>query len=149
MKIINRKFNRQYEAFEKYEAGIVLSGSEVKSVRQGGFRLDNAFVKFLEDGPYLINSEIPKYKFAYDKNYDPRRSRKILLKRDEILRILVKLKGGRGLTIVPVSCYNKGALLKLEIALARGRKDFQKRKYEKQKEIKRQINKEVKEIIKR
>jgi SsrA-binding protein len=147
MKIINRKINREYEVFEKYEAGIVLSGSEVKSIKQGGLRLDNSFIKFLEDGPYLINAEVPKYKFSGEKNYDPRKSRKILLNKGEILRISTKIKSSRGLTIVPVSCYNKGVHLKLEIALVRGRKDFQKRKFDKQREIDKREKREAKEYL--
>jgi SsrA-binding protein len=147
MKILNRKINREYEVFEKYQAGIVLSGSEVKSVRQGGLRLENSFIKFLEDGPYLINAEIPKYRFSGEKNYDPKKSRKILLNKDEILKISTKIKSSRGLTIVPTSCYNKGVHLKLEIALVRGRKEFQKRKFDKKKEISKRGKREVKEYL--
>ncbi|MFH1827160.1 MAG: SsrA-binding protein [bacterium] len=147
MKIINRKFNRDYNLVEKFEAGIALIGAEVKSVRQGGLKLDGSHIAFLKDGPYLINADIPKYKFAVIKDYDPKRSRRILLTNKEILRIKGKLTGSRGLTVAPVSCYNKGALLKLEIALARGRKDLEKRKYDKKKTIARNQKKEAKEYI--
>src|SRR3990167_9997179 len=136
MKIINRKFLRDFAIVEKFDAGIALTGSEVKSIRQGGLRLEGAHIAFLEDGPYLIDAEISKYKFADNDTYDPKRSRRILLQDKEILRIKGRLNSGRGLTVVPVSCYNKNALLKLEIALARGRKEKGKRNYEKQKSIK-------------
>ncbi len=148
MKIINRKFLRDFDLVEKFEAGIALTGSEVKSIRQGGLRLEGAHIAFLEDGPYLIGAEISKYRFAKDDAYDPKRSRKVLLQDKEILRIKGRLNSGRGLTVVPISCYNKNALLKLEIALVRGRKDLEKRKHDKQKTIKRDEKRRVKEYIK-
>ena len=148
MKIINKNFLRDFEVIEKFEAGIALTGAEVKSIRQGGLRLESAHIAFLEDGPHLINAEVSKYKFAKDDAYDPKRSRKILLKDKEILRIKGRLNSGRGLTVVPISCYNRRALLKLEIALVRGRKDIEKRKYDKQKTIKKDEKREVKEYLK-
>lgn len=147
MKIINKKFYRDYEEIESYEAGIVLTGGEVKSVKSGGLRLEDSYVKILSDGLYLINANIPKYKFDNNKNYNPTRSRKLLLKKKEILRIAIKMKSD-GLTIVPKSCYNKGDLLKLEIALVRGRKDREKRKLEKERDIKREEERELKEYLK-
>jgi len=149
MKIINRKFSRDYQAIESFEAGIVLTGGEVKSIKEGRLRLDDSYVKFLDDGPYLVNAEIPPYRFASSQDYDPKRSRKLLLNKKEIIRLKTKLKSASGLTVVPVSCYNKGKLLKLEIALARGRKEIEKRKLEKKREIEREGEKEVKEWIKR
>ncbi len=148
MKIINRKFSRDFDVVEKFDAGIALTGAEVKSIRQGSMRLESAHIAFLEDGPYLIGAEISKYRFADNDSYDPKRSRRILLQDKEILRIKGRLNSGRGLTVVPVSCYNKNALLKLEIALVRGRKDIEKRKYDKQKTIKRDEKRRVKEYIK-
>ncbi|MCS6956736.1 MAG: SsrA-binding protein SmpB [Patescibacteria group bacterium] len=147
MKIVNKKFYRDYEEIESFEAGIVLTGAEVKSVKAGGLKLEDSYVKILSDGPYLINANIPNYKFNNEKNYNPTRSRKLLLKKKEILKIAVKMKAG-GLTIAPKSCYNKGRLLKLEIALARGRKDIEKRKLEKKKDIIREKEKEAKEYLK-
>jgi len=138
---------RDYEAVEKFEAGLSLIGAEVKSVRQGGLRLEGSYIAFLKDGPHLVGADISKYRFADNKNYDSKRSRKILLTNKEILKIKGKLTSGRGLTVVPMSCYNKGALLKLEIAIVRGRKDLQKRKYDKQKTIDRNEKREVKEFI--
>ncbi|MCX7955670.1 MAG: SsrA-binding protein SmpB [Patescibacteria group bacterium] len=147
MKIVNKKFYHDYEEIESFEAGIVLTGAEVKSVKAGGLKLEDSYVKILSDGPYLINANIPNYKFNNEKNYNPTRSRKLLLKKKEILKIAVKMKAG-GLTIAPKSCYNKGRLLKLEIALARGRKDIEKRKLEKKKDIIREKEKEAKEYLK-
>ncbi len=148
MKIFNRKFRRDYQEVEKYEAGIVLTGAEVKSIRTGGLRLDDSYVKFLEGEPYLINAEIVPYRFAKIDSVDPKRNRKILLHNKEMVRIQTKLRGAGSLTVVPVSCYNRGDLIKLEIALARGRKEIGRRKYEKEKDIKRSEQRETKEYIK-
>src|SRR3989338_1370389 len=135
MKIINRKFHRNYREIEKYEAGIVLTGAEVKSIRSGGLRIDDAFVRIMGSEVYLINAEIPIYQFARNSTYESKRSRKLLLHKRELLKLKVKMASG-GLTLAPVSCYNKGPLIKLEIALVKGRKDLEKRKLEKKRDIK-------------
>ncbi|TRZ52397.1 SsrA-binding protein SmpB [bacterium] len=147
MKIINRKFHRNYREIEKYEAGIVLSGGEVKSIRAGGLRIDDAFVRIMGSELYLINAEIPIYKFARNETYETKRSRKLLLHKKELLKLKVKMASG-GLTLAPVSCYNKGPLIKLEIALVKGRKDIEKRKIEKKRDIKIREEREMKEYVK-
>jgi SsrA-binding protein len=148
MKIYNRKFRREYQEIEKYEAGIALSGAEVKSIRAGRIRLEEAFVKIMSSGVYLINAEIPIYQYTRPQGYDSRRSRKLLLHKQELVRLKTKLNSGRGLTIVPVSCYNKGSLIKLEIALAKGIGDIGRKKLEKKRDLKREEEKEMKEYIK-
>jgi len=148
MKIANRQFHREYEKIEAYEAGIALTGSEVKTIRDGGLKLENAFVKLLDDGPYLVNAEIPHYKFSHPQGYDPRRSRKLLLHKSELIRLKTKLNSVKGLTIIPVSCYNKRARFKLGIALCKGRKEVEKRKLEKNRDIEREEKKKVKEWMK-
>ena len=148
MKIINRKFNREYRELEKYEAGIALTGAEVKSIRAGRLKLDDAYVRIMGDGSaYLINAEIPIYELARSPNYESKRTRKLLLHRRELTRMKTKMASG-GLTLAPKSCYNKGPLIKLEIALAKGRKDLEKRKLEKQRHIKRNEKREAKEYLK-
>jgi len=147
MKIINRKFGREYKEIEKYEAGIVLTGPEVKSVKAGRIRFEGAFVRLLGSEVYLVNAEIPVYQYAQSTNYDPRRTRKLLLHKKEVVRLKTKLSGAPGLTIVPVSCYNKRGLIKLEIALVKGRRDIEKRKREKARDIKRAIDREIKEYV--
>lgn len=149
MKIINRRARRDFTILEKLEAGIVLTGPEVKSVREGRVKLDEAFVKLKDDGAYLINSFIASYKFADAKDYDAYRPRKLLLHKKEIVRLKTKLSQIKGLTIIPLSLYTKGSLIKLEIALAKGRKKFEKKKLEKEKAIKRVIDKEIKEYLKK
>lgn len=148
MKIINRKFRREYQEIEKYEAGIALTGAEVKSVRKGRLRLEEAFVKIMTSGAYLMNAEIPIYQYARPQGYDLRRSRKLLLHKKELIRLKTKINSGRGLTTVPVSCYNKGHLIKLEIALVKGRGEIERKKLEKKRDIKREEEKEMKEYVK-
>jgi len=148
MKIINRKFYRDYEEIEIFEVGIALSGAEVKSVRSGQMKIDDAYVKILGSEVYLINAQIPLYKFAQSISYNPTRSRKLLLHKKEILRLKTKMNSA-GLTLAPKNCYNKGPLIKLQIALVRGRKELEKRKLEKKRDIKIREKREAKEYINR
>jgi len=148
MKIINRKFNREYQELEKYEVGISLTGAEVKAIRDGRLKLDDAFVKLIGGEAYLVNAQIPVYQYAQSSGYDERRTRKLLLHSKEITRLKTKLQSAAGLTVVPVSCYNKHSLLKLEIALAKPRKELGKKRLEKARDIKRQQQKEAKEYLK-
>lgn len=148
MKVVNRRFHREYQLLESFEAGIVLTGAEAKTVHDGNIRLDEAFVRIMDGEAYLINAEIPIYKYARPQGYDPRRSRKLLLHRREILKLQVKLAGGGNLTLAPVSCYNKGRRIKLEIALARGRREREKTKLVKQRDIARDQAREAKEYTK-
>jgi len=148
MKIVNRKFHRDYEALEVMEAGISLTGGEVKSIRDQQMRLEESFVKIVGDEVFLINANIPPYPFAAGKGYDPKRTRKLLLHKSEILRLQVKLQQGGRLTMAPLSCYNKGRRIKLEIALARPRKEIEKRKLEKRRDIELSQKREMKEYMK-
>lgn len=148
MKILNRKFHRDYESLESIEVGLVLTGGEVKSIRAGHFQLEGSFVKMLGDEVYLINANIPPYEFANAKGYDPKRTRKLLLHRKEILRLQIKLNQGGRLTLAPISCYNKGRKIKLEIALSRPRKEIEKRKLEKGREVERNQKREMREYEK-
>ncbi|NTU47357.1 SsrA-binding protein SmpB [Candidatus Roizmanbacteria bacterium] len=148
MKIINRTYQRNYEELEKYEAGISLTGAEVKSIREGHMQLEDAYIKILDSGPVLLNAEISAYSHANAAGYNLRQSRKLLLNKKEILRLKTKIKSTPSLTIVPISCYNKGRRIKLEIALSKGRNDLAKRKLEKARDIKIATEKEIKEYQK-
>jgi len=101
----------------------------------------------MDGGIFLINADIPIYKFARSDTYESKRSRKLLLHKKELLKLKIKMASG-GLTLAPVSCYNKGPHIKLEIALEKGRKDIEKRKVEKQRDIKIREEREMKEYIK-
>ena len=148
MKVVNRKFHRDYQAIETVEAGVVLSGAEVKSVRAGNIRLEDSFVKIIGLEAYLINADIPIYQFARPQGYDSRRSRKLLLHKKELIRLVTKLNSGARLTLAPVSCYNKHGYIKLEIALAKPRGKIEKKKLEKARDIKRDQKREMKEYLK-
>lgn len=147
MKIINRKFYREYEEIETFEAGIILSGAEVKSIREGKLKIDDAYVKIIGDEVFLVNAQIPLYEFAGDKDYNPTKSRKLLLHKKEILKLRTKMNSA-GLTLAPKNCYNKGPLIKLEIALVRGRRNLEKRKLEKKRDVKVSEEREAKEYLK-
>jgi SsrA-binding protein len=140
----NRKARFDYEILEKFSAGLELIGTEVKSVRKGSVNLRGAFVSIRGGEAYLINAEIPPYQ---PKNapaqYDAGRERKLLLSKRE-LEELVKAGETKGLTIVPLSVYNKGRFLKIDIAIARGKKKFDKREAIKKQDVERDLKRTLK-----
>ncbi|MFH1947287.1 MAG: SsrA-binding protein SmpB [Candidatus Magasanikbacteria bacterium] len=144
---INKKAKYDYEILDTLEAGLVLEGQEVKSVRTGHISLKGSFVNIHGDEAFLVNAHIPKYKFAGTAiDYDPDRSRKLLLKRKEI----DYLKGKsleKGLTIIPLSVYNKGRHIKIEIGIGKGKKKYDKRETIKKREVKRELSRKMKENI--
>lgn len=141
----NRKARFDYEMLEKYEAGIELLGSEVKSVRGGTMSLEGAFIIVRGGEAYLINSNIPPYQPKNaPKDYDPLRNRRILLTKKEIAELSVSGKN-KSLTIVPVSVYNKGRKIKVEIALVKGKKKFDKRESIKSRDIDRELRRAQKD----
>ena len=139
MRIINRRVKYDYRLLEKKEAGIVLSGSEVKSVKEGHINLEEAFIRVKDGEVWLLNAHIHPYKFTSDQNYNPRRARKLLLHKNEILK-LAQYSSQKGLTIIPVSCYTKGNKIKIEIALAKGKKKYEKKETIKKRDIEREIS---------
>jgi len=147
--ILNKKFQRDYQTLMTLKAGVVLMGQEVKSIREGRLRLAGAYVKIIGAQAYLINAEIPAYKYSRLKNYQPFRTRKLLLHRKEIIKLMVKLKSNQKLTIIPVSCYNKDRHIKLEIALVKGRGSLGRKNLEKAKKKRRIIEREIKEHLKK
>jgi SsrA-binding protein len=148
MRVSNRKFSREYQKLEEFETGIALIGAEVKSIRAGNIRLEESFAKIIGSEAFLINADVPVYPFSRPQGYDSKRTRKLLLHKKELLRLKVKIAGSPGLTIVPVACYNKGSLIKLQIALVKGRKETEKKKLDKAKDVKRQQEREIKEHMK-
>jgi SsrA-binding protein len=143
MKITNRKAHFDYEiSGDSIEAGINLLGTEVKAVRLGHVDLTGSFVKIVGSEAYLINAKIFPYKFSRPEGYDERRSRKLLLHRHEIRVIKSKIEAGN-LTIVPISVYNSGHLIKLELALGKGKKKYQKKEAIKKKDIDRAVEEEI------
>lgn len=141
----NRKVYFNYEILEKYEAGIELLGLEVKSVRVGKMSLDGAFVIVRGGECFLINANTPPYQpNNTPKEYDPLRNKKLLLTRKEI-RELADSGNNKSLTIVPISMYNKGRKIKISIALAKGKKKFDKRETIKKRETDREVRREAKD----
>ena len=141
----NRKARFNYEILEKYEAGVELLGVEVKSVRGGKMSLEGAFVIVRGGEAFLINSNIPPFQVNNSpKDYDPLRNKKLLLTKKEI-NTLTGSERNKSLTIVPISVYNKGRKIKVEIALVKGKKKHDKRETIKKRETDREIRREYKE----
>jgi len=141
---VNKRANFDYEIKEKFEAGIVLLGHEVKSVKTGHINLRGSYLTFKKSKKglselYLINAYIPLYKHAGSiKDYNPTRARKLLVKKKEI-KYLTGKKQQQGLTLVPLKIYTKHSLIKLEFAIGRGKKKTDKRETIKKREVDRKI----------
>jgi len=143
MRIFNRRVRFDYHLLEKFEVGIVLTGAEVKSVKESKIKLEESFVRLADDGAYLVNAHISPYRHARSESYEPTRSRRLLLHKKEILSLAKKIES-KGLTLVPVSCYTKKGKIKLEIALARGKRKWDKREAIKRRDLEREVKRELK-----
>lgn len=140
----NKKAHLDYAFLETFEAGLELLGFEVKSLRAGRGNLEGARVVARGGEAYLVGATIPPFQAGNTpESYDPERTRRLLLKQDEIAHIAAA-EGARGLTVVPISVYNKGRNLKLEIAIARGKKQYDKRQDIKKREVKRSMERSLK-----
>ena len=141
---LNKKAKFDYEILETFEAGLVLTGQEVKSIRTGHINLKGTYITFHSEKAYLTNAHIPKYKFAGNiRDYNPERSRAILLKSKELRYLRGKLQE-KGLTIVPISVYTKGRRIKIKIAVVKGKKKYDKRRSIKKRELDRETAKAIK-----
>ncbi len=139
----NKKAYFDYLLFDKFEAGISLLGTEIKSIRKNGANLKDSYIKITDElEAYLINCHISPYEFGNIFNHEPRRERKLLLNKKEILKILNKIKQEK-YTVVPTKMYFSSRWVKLEIALAKGKKLYDKRESLKKKDIERDIKKGV------
>lgn len=142
---INKKAKFDYEILDTLEAGVVLTGMEVKSIRTSGISLKGSYITFHKNDALLTNLHIPKYKYSGTVlNYEPERSRKLLLKKKEIDYLRGKSME-KGLTIVPISVYNKGRHIKIEIAVCKGKKQYDKRETIKKREVKKEMARKLKE----
>ena len=141
---VNKRASFDYDISEKFEAGLVLRGFEVKSVKTGHISLKGSFVTVKGNELYLTNANIPLYKHAGEiKNYDPTQPRKLLLHKAEIARLIGKSRA-EGLTLVPIRVYTKRDLLKLEFGVGKGRKKADKRNVIQKRETDRIINRALK-----
>lgn len=141
MKVIanNKKAYFNYEILDRYEAGIVLTGSEIKSIRNGSVAIQESYINFEKNETYIINMNISNYHFSSSYKVDPLRKRKLLLNRKEILKIQQEKKI-KGLIVIPLVLFlNAKGKAKLEIALCRPKKLHDKRQTIKEKELKRRI----------
>src|SRR3989344_7832340 len=139
----NKKAYYDYEILEKFEAGLVLQGQEVKSIRKGHINLAGSYVVFKQGEPYLIGAKIPAYQ---PKNtpadYNPERLRKLLLNKKEINRLIAK-SNEKGFSIVPLKVYTKNGRIKLEFGVAKGKKKYDKKEKIKKRDTDREVNREL------
>ncbi|MBI2018210.1 SsrA-binding protein SmpB [Candidatus Daviesbacteria bacterium] len=142
MRIVNKKALHNYHILEKIEAGIVLSGSEVKSIRSSRLDLGESYVRILNGEVFLINANIPRYQQASDKEYQATHSRKLLLHKSQINSLIGKVSG-KAVSLVPVSIYEKNNRFKVEVGLARSKKEFDKRKIIKERDHARRVEQEL------
>lgn len=142
MRIVNKKALHNYHILEHLEAGIVLTGSEVKSIRAGRLDLGESYVRILGDEAFLVNANIPRYAQTSERSYDPFRSRKLLLHRSQINSLIGKTTG-KGATLVPISIYEKNNNFKIDVGLGKSKKEFDKRDVIKQRDHQRRIEQEL------
>lgn len=140
----NRKAYFDYEILEKFEAGMVLAGYEVKSIKLGKVSLAGSYVVFKDEEPYLLNAHVSPYQPQnMPKDYDSNRLRKLLLNKREIKYLIGKAEQ-KGLTLMPLRLYIKGSKIKLEFGLAKGRKKAGKKELLKKRDIEKEIERELK-----
>ena len=141
---INRKAHHDYHIIEEFEAGIVLKGTEVKSLRQGRANLKDAYGRFGKHGElFLFQMHISPYTFAHYDNHEPERRRKLLLHKSELKRLYGKMRE-KGFTLVPLKVYFKHGKAKVGIALARGKRQYDKRDAIKEREVRREMDRAIK-----
>lgn len=142
MKISNRRALFDYQISEKFEAGINLYGSEVKAVKLGHADLTGSFVKIIGSEAYLVNAKIFPYQYARPEGYDEKRTRKLLLHKNEIIVLKSKTEGAN-LAIVPLFIYTKKNLVKVGLALGKGLKKYEKKEVIKKKDMQRELEEEL------
>ncbi|MBS1552914.1 MAG: SsrA-binding protein SmpB [Bacteroidetes bacterium] len=135
----NRKANFEYSILHKYEAGIVLLGTEVKSLRDSKVNIQDSYGRIIRDEVWLINASINEYKYGNINNHDPLRNRKLLLNKREIRKIKQELQE-KGLTLVPLKIYFRGSKIKIELGIAKGKKLYDKRESIKKRDTERKLS---------
>lgn len=150
MKVItvNRRAHKDYGILKNFEAGLVLTGSEVKSCRNGNVDLKESYIGIREGEAFMFNSHIAEYKNSSYNNHEPKRKRKLLLHRKEIRKIDKQIKT-KGVTIIPLKMYfsDKGKV-KVEIAIAKGKREYEKKQTIKNRDIKRDMQRQLKDYQK-
>jgi SsrA-binding protein len=140
---VNRRARYDYFIEEQYEAGLVLTGSEVKSLREGKANLGDSYARIANGEAFLVNAHINPYAAANRLNHEPTRTRKLLLHKQEIRRLTGKVQE-RGLTLIPLRLYFKDGRVKVELAVARGKKRYDKRETLRKKVARREVERSLK-----
>ncbi len=145
MKVVcqNRKAYHDYHIEETYEAGIVLTGTEVKSLREGKANLQDSYVIIKDGEAFLLNCHISPYRHGNIMNHDPVRTRKLLFHKKEIMRLMGRA-AQKGFSLIPLKIYFKGPYVKVEVALARGKRLYEKRERIKEREARREMERALK-----
>ena len=147
MEIINRKASFDYDILETFEVGIVLKGTEIKSIREGRTNLKDSYAIIRNNELFLLNMHISNYEKGNIFNHDETRTRKLLMHKKEINKLSGKLEQG-GLTLIPLKLYFKKNKAKILLGLAKGKKSYDKREAIKKKDMEREIRKEMKQYMK-
>ena len=143
----NKKAKHDYEILDKYEAGLVLLGSEVKSLRQGKCSIKDSYVRFKDGEAWLVKMHIPVYQ-AQPYKYDPERPRKLLLHKSEIKR-LIGLTSQKGIVVIPLEVYfSRSGWAKVLLAVVRRKRKYEKREDKKKRDVERRLRKEYKALVK-
>ena len=135
----NRAASYNYHLLEKLEAGLVLHGTEVKALREGKANIRDAYVEFKRDGAWLVNAHIAQYLPGGPWNHEPLGSRKLLLHKNELMKLAGRTEG-KGLTVIPLRIYFRDGIAKCEIALGQGKKQWDRRQDERKKEARREAD---------
>ena len=138
----NRAASYHYHLLEKYEAGMVLHGTEVKALREGKANIRDGYVDFRRDGAWLVNCHIAQYQPGGPFNHEPLGARKLLLHKNELMKLTVKVEQ-KGLTVIPVRIYFRGGIAKCEIALVKGKKEYDRRQEMREKEARREAEEAI------
>lgn len=141
--IVNKNARREYEIGETITAGVVLTGAEVKTLREGRGSLRDGYAKFIGGELFLVGADIPQYKNYAGKEYDSKRSRKLLIKANEKMKLLQKIEG-KSLTLVPMKLFFKGRWVKCELGVGKGKKEWEKREDIKKRDAAREMARALK-----
>lgn len=141
--IVNKKAQFDYQVLETVEAGIKLTGAEVKSVRLGQVSLKESFVAVTQQGLQLLNAQISPYKFARNEDYEPKRSRILLVRARELESLRGKIKQ-KGVALVPLKIYEAHGKFKVEVGVVRGKKMYEKREKLRKRDLQREVEREMK-----
>jgi SsrA-binding protein len=142
MKITNKRGLHDYFIIDSLEAGVALRGAEVKAIREGRADLSQSYAKIMGEEAFLVNALIPRYHNAPMKDYDPQRTRKLLLHKSQIRNLIGKLSQ-TGTTLIPVSFYEKNNLIKVQLGLGKSKRQIDKRKIIKERDHERRVQQEL------